>query len=117
MAKATEDSYRLVEAARDGDTAAVRKIASAPGFEPTRFHEQLALVCAAGRGHQEIVMELLDSGVDPNAEDSKGETAIMAAVSGKHAAVARLLVERGADPSRSWGVGANELKRLLVADG
>ena len=55
---------------------------------------------AAARGDVDAVRDGLDRGVDVNAQSAKGMTALMcAAWQGDHVDVARLLLDRGADPA------------------
>jgi uncharacterized protein len=55
------------------------------------------LVVAAGRGDEATVRRLLDDGVDVDARDGRGRTAVTAAAAAGHADVVRLLVDAGAD--------------------
>ncbi|KAL1924562.1 uncharacterized protein VTP21DRAFT_4216 [Calcarisporiella thermophila] len=52
---------------------------------------------AAGDGKLDRVKELLDSGIDVNAEDDFGYTPLQAAVSYNHYELVKFLIERGAD--------------------
>jgi ankyrin repeat protein len=47
-----------------------------------------------------VCLLLLDNGADVNATDAYGETPLMRAVEGQSAGICRLLLKRGADPSR-----------------
>jgi len=80
-----------------------------------------ALQLAAGSGQKQIVELLLDHGANVNQAGLIGfeGTALYAAVSGRHFAVARLLLARGAkmDVYVAAGMGdVDNLKRLLKAD-
>jgi ankyrin repeat protein len=56
------------------------------------------LFLAAFEGHLGVVRALLDGGVDPNDTGGRSEPPLLDAVRLRHESVARLLVERGADP-------------------
>jgi ankyrin repeat protein len=109
-----ERSTPLHVAAFQGDTGLVRRLleAGAPIDAPNRFTTPLG--SAAQAGHAEVVRQLLESGADPNrgspgspldwdglplaaALTSYDEEA--AEKTARRLAVARLLVEHGADPS------------------
>ena len=49
------------------------------------------------------VRELLEKGADADAEDSNGETPLVAAAAGGDALIVKLLLDHGADPSRRDG--------------
>jgi ankyrin repeat protein len=53
------------------------------------------LMKAAYRGHAELVKELMDRGSDPDAMDKKGNTALVWAVLGGKAKIAKLIYEMG----------------------
>jgi len=84
---------------------------------------------AAGRGDVAAVKALLDSGAAVDAANSYGATALTFAADKGHIEVARLLLERGADPNRkdtfydssipAWAAynGHAEVVRLLLAHG
>ncbi|KAJ7319384.1 hypothetical protein DFH08DRAFT_1086266 [Mycena albidolilacea] len=87
-----------------------------------------ALHAASGHGHTEIVRLLLEKGIDFNAKDGKGRTALEVACTEDHTDVVRLLLESGADTNAkgaflgtalqaaSW-VGNKEVVGLLLAHG
>jgi outer membrane protein assembly factor BamB len=58
------------------------------------------LLDAAAAADVAAVRRALDAGADPNAENRYGRTALSLAAGGGHLEVVRLLLERGADPSR-----------------
>jgi ankyrin repeat protein len=47
----------------------------------------------------EVVSYLVDTGAHIDDRDDRGRTALMTAAEGNHADIAKLLLERGADPS------------------
>lgn len=57
-----------------------------------------AILNAAKRGDTEKVLSLLDQGVDIEAKDSYGATALMLAAYEGHQSTVRALLEAGADP-------------------
>ncbi len=63
------------------------------GAEP----EPRLLRWAAKIGHEEVVSLLLDAGIDPKVSNSRGDTPISLARSHGHAAVVKLLRERGGE--------------------
>lgn len=60
-----------------------------------------SLIEQAGKGDQAVVRLFLDAGMDVDAANADGETALMAASEQGHVDVARLLLERGADTGRA----------------
>ncbi|KAJ5764508.1 hypothetical protein N7533_003189 [Penicillium manginii] len=91
-------SYRnisLYDAARRGDVSAVQRILSK--HESIQEPSQ-SLRAASSNGHADVVLLLLQDGVDANATDNMGYTALHRAVYNGHGKVVRLLVEHGADP-------------------
>jgi len=69
-------------------------IAGCGGGDEARGAE---LVVAAGRGDEATVRRLIDDGVNVDARDDRGRTAVTAAAAARHADVVRLLVGVGAD--------------------
>jgi ankyrin repeat protein len=54
------------------------------------------LSLAAARGHEQVVMLLLESGAELDDEDSEGTTPLSLAIANGHEAVVKLLLEKGA---------------------
>jgi ankyrin repeat protein len=89
----------LLLASTNGNTAIVQALLDG-GADPDggRPGQENPLMRAAWSGSLDVVTTLLDGGADVRAAESgRGQTALMWAVSEGHAAVARVLVERGAD--------------------
>lgn len=55
---------------------------------------------AVKSNQKDVVRKLLDSGIDPNAYNGRGHTALHVAATNNAPDAARLLIERGADPRR-----------------
>ena len=90
---------RYLEAAWDGDLAALRLIQEGDGGRKLlESHGPLALCHAAYRGHPTVATYLLDAGVPVDATIWEGKTALGLSVTANHPPMARLLLERGADP-------------------
>ena len=71
------------------------------GAKTTNTWAELALRNSIqARCSTEVISVLLDGGVDPNASYYLGDTVLMDAVRQNNLAVARLLLQRGADPNR-----------------
>lgn len=89
----------LVEAAKSGNPAEVRKLL-AEGADPNARDGggSSALFHAASLGNDEIAALLLAGGADPNLRNQANDTALIHAAGGGHAGVVRLLLEKGADP-------------------
>lgn len=92
----------------------------------------LTLICRFGPVHArpadqnqllKIVKRLIDSGVDPNAVDQMGDTALIIAASSGSSKIVRLLLENGADPNLeprgrgplSSATASGVLKNLLLS--
>jgi ankyrin repeat protein/GNAT superfamily N-acetyltransferase len=92
----------LVGACLAGDAAAAQHLAleHPDAARLLRTSEADILARAAGRGQREAVEILLDLGVAVDARGAMGETPLAAARECGHAAIAALLLERGADPRK-----------------
>lgn len=66
------------------------------GIFPAHSDSQPVLITAAGQC-PEVVPLLLEKGVDVNAQSGNGDTALSSCVRSRHLALARLLLEHGAD--------------------
>jgi ankyrin repeat protein len=89
----------LLIAATNGNASVVKVLLGAgadpDGGPPDR---ERPLMRAAWVGSLDVVTALLDAGADPNGKESaRGQTALMWAVSERHPAVVKVLLERGAD--------------------
>ena len=87
---------QLYTAAKDGDAAAVERLAG-EGASADAKHEGgwPAVVWAAHQGHTEVVEALLRLGCDPNAPNRNGGTALMDAAGKGHGGVVGALLEHG----------------------
>lgn len=61
-------------------------------------NEMTPLMVLASKGEVQSILHLLATGVDVDATDKRGGTALMYAAMNKHAAVVKLLLEVGASP-------------------
>jgi ankyrin repeat protein len=77
--------------------------------EPGAGRLSPAFVVAAGTGDTVAVDRAISAGVDVDARDAGGRTAVTAAALGQHADVVRLLVEAGADIDLQDDSGNNPL--------
>lgn len=71
--------------------------------------KEVRFIQAAGKGDMDTVRQFLNDGVDIDCQDKDGWTALLAAVSEQKADIARLLLDRGADPSIRNNAGASVL--------
>jgi ankyrin repeat protein/GNAT superfamily N-acetyltransferase len=92
----------LVGACLAGDAAAAQRLAweHPDAARLLRTSEADILARAAGRGQREAVEIALDLGVAVDARGAMGETPLVAAHECGHAAIAALLLARGADPRK-----------------
>ncbi len=134
-------SPSLVAAAYRGDALAVDLLLKA-GIKPDEFGSVLGLLVAAANGQSEIVMRLIDAGVDVNSTDWKmgatrevmralrqtipnleetmeaGPSLLLAAASG-HADIVEMLIAAGAKASGVTGLialGTAAMCRRLTAN-
>ena len=106
----------LFQAVRNNDLAALRTaVAGKANLEPRGPREATPLMHAAAFGNLQSMQILLDAGVDPNAKDAFGATALVWAAG--DAAKAKLLVERGADVNAQTDQGRTPLIVAAAHDG
>ncbi|MEJ2085110.1 MAG: ankyrin repeat domain-containing protein [Acidobacteriota bacterium] len=88
----------LMEAAFNGDLAAVRDLVSAGAdFHAGDADRRTALMWAAFNGHTEVVAFLLDKDAALDAKDSNGRTALMYASSGPFTETVELQLKEGSE--------------------
>jgi hypothetical protein len=90
----------LVNAARAGDAAQIRKLAAngADVNAPKGVNEWPPLMHAVHKNQPAAVAALLDAGANPNATSQGGETPLMMAAGYGQTAIVKMLLARGADP-------------------
>ena len=88
----------LVDAAARGDALVVERLLAAgvPAALAVNQRGLSALHLAAKSGHTEVVLLLLDGGVEVDLRDAEGRTALHCAAQSPHVAVCALLLARGA---------------------
>jgi len=90
----------LVNAAKQGDRAAVQSILSGPAKQEIAATQGVAaLIWAASHNDKEMVDLLLSAGVNPKAANEFGATALYAAADFDDPAVTKKLLAAGADPN------------------
>ena len=100
----------LVDAARDGDTAAVRALlAQGAGVDVAEGDGTTALHWASYRDDIETVGLLLDAGADVNATNDLGTTPLWAAGQNGSATMVRRLLTAGANPNLALLAGERPL--------
>ncbi len=94
-----DDYTPLHNAARDGDTEAVKKLLrqGASVYAVTTASGVTPLILAATAGHEQIVEVLLDAGAAVNTADKTGGTALLYASAKGHDGIVHTLLQRGAD--------------------
>ncbi len=106
----------LLQAARYGDTGLMRHLLDAgASLDQPEGNTEPLLLAAARAGSRDAVQVLLDAGMSPNVrEPVDQQTALMWATAEGHLAIARQLLEAGADPNLQARV--SELKKRKNAD-
>jgi ankyrin repeat protein len=100
----------LIDAARDGDLAAVRALlAQGAGVDATEGDGTSALHWASYRDDIETVGLLLDAGADVNAANDLGATPLWTAGQNGSAVMVRRLLAAGADPNLTLLAGETPL--------
>lgn len=92
-------AHRLMDAAREGDGATLRKYldAGVPATLTNAAGDSLVML-AAYNGHASVVADLLARGADADAANDRGQTPLAGAVFKGYADVVAALLEGGADP-------------------
>jgi ankyrin repeat protein/mono/diheme cytochrome c family protein len=104
-AKKTEDvEVVLARAVRGGDRRTI-DLLLAKGAATDPKSAALALATAAMSGDKAVVESLLAHGADPNLNPDFSGHALNLALVGEHLDVARLLIEKGADPNLRSPIG------------
>lgn len=100
----------LMNAARNGDTEAVRKMLDLGAEVDQKTSKgKTALMLAAAGGFTETVKVLVDRGADVNARDNYDTTAIIAAATAGHPETAVTLLKYGADATFKDSSGGSAL--------
>jgi ankyrin repeat protein len=103
----------LIQAAKNGHVAAIHYLID-HGAAPDGLRDAAPIVWAASWGHFKAVELLLDSGASPNAEAFLGSwgrlisCASQEAIQNHYEEIARLLLRRGASPSKALDAAAKE---------
>lgn len=93
------DRTPLWWAAREGDVAQVRALATRAEVDMADFDGETPLHAAARVGSVAVVSELLDRGADPNRAALYGVTPLMQAAANGRIEVVTVLLQAGADPN------------------
>lgn len=90
-------AHRLLDAAREGDGATLRKYldAGVPATLTNAAGDSL-LMLAAYNGHASVVADLIARGADAEAPNDRGQTPLAGAVFKGYSDVARILLDAGA---------------------
>jgi len=100
----------LVNAAKQGDSAAVQSILNGPAKkDAVSAQGGAALIWAASRNDSAMVDLLLGAGVDPKAANEYGATALYGAADNADPAVVKKLLAAGADPNMALNSGETPL--------
>jgi uncharacterized protein len=107
---ALDPPLHLTEAVDEGNAVAVaRWLGSVKSPTPRDALGHALLVRAAGRGHTDIVLLLLQHGADPDGTRPDGATPLGEAASEGHLDVVALLLGFGASVNQRGGMGATPL--------
>jgi hypothetical protein len=99
-----------MEAATNGDAAAVKRLIDTGADVNQRFENGLTvLMNASFAGNVDVVKLLLTAGADANASLGNASTALMAASLAGHASVVRALIDAGANVKARTNTGATAL--------
>ncbi|KAJ9464012.1 hypothetical protein DIPPA_12900 [Diplonema papillatum] len=105
------DAVELREAAKEGDLAQVKSLATLHMIDDPDESGFTALLWAAWHGHKNVVAALLNKGADKNWADEDGQTALFHACWYGYSNVVQLLLSAGCDPD----VADNEKETPLGA--
>ena len=104
------DTRNLVDAAKQGDQAAVRALLNGPAKEYVAGRQgTLALIWAAEHNDAPMVALLLGAGADAKAANDYGATPLYAAASNADPAITAKLLAAGADPNAHLVSGKSPL--------
>jgi len=121
---ADELGNKLIRAAEEGKLAEVKSLlGQGAGVNSRDGEAQTPLIVAAGKGHRDVVVYLLDNGADINLMNYRiGVTALGTSVADTE--MLRLLLDRGADPNAGYpslvsaaSIGNTEAVKLLLEAG
>lgn len=114
-----EPAIPLIGAARDGNTAEIRRLlrAGADANQRGGVNGWPALTHAVHKGQHSAARVLLEGGADPNQRDRRGHTALMMASGYRDTRMVRLLLEGGADPAVEANDGTSALTLAMGGHG
>lgn len=97
-----EAHREIIKAAKSGDVDRVKRLLATDAalIHARDSDGSTPLHCAAWKGHQAVVVVLLNAGADVNARNNNGHwgtTPLHAAAHANQAAIAELLIKHGAD--------------------
>ena len=92
-------SDKIAEAAKRGDIVATLTLAEQDGGARGQGGTT-ALLNSARAGQLGVLKAALDAGADPNRLGRQGGLPLLQAISARHQAAAKLLIERGANPNK-----------------
>lgn len=106
----------IAEGAKSGSESVVKLLLGAKAKDITARDRQRegALITASIRGHRDIIVLLLEKGVDIDTEGYRGRTPLIFAINEKQIPTARLLIRRGAREDKSDKDG--ELPLFMAAE-
>jgi ankyrin repeat protein len=104
-----EDGTPLTVACVAGHLAIVQMLLAAGASADAQCGDGSALLMAAWGEHEPVVRQLLDAGADPKLASASGETPLMTAALKGSVAIARLLIDGGAEVNAQTTSGASSL--------